>query len=96
LARCLFWLFVSATLVLMFMFARKRFHQVVLLFGISTGLIVVLRLLSLRRSDVSELLSEAYFLLAIAVFYGLVWLGMRYLGGGSRSRSKSSSEKSRR
>lgn len=84
-ARCLFWLFVSALLVFMFFFARKRFRQVVLLFGISTGLMVFLRLLSLRGSDVSELISESYFLFAIAVLYGIVWLGSRYLTDRPRS-----------
>ncbi len=86
-ARCVFWLFVSSMLIFMFVFARRRFHQVVLLLGLSTGLIVFFRLLSLRGSDVSELISEAYFLLAIAVLYGLVWLGMRYIRSGSRSKA---------
>jgi hypothetical protein len=86
-ARCLFWLFVSSVLVFMFVFARRRFHQVVLLLGLSTGLIVFFRLLSLRGSDLGELLSEAYFLLAIAVLYAVVWLGMRYLRGGSRTKA---------
>lgn len=84
-ARCVFWLFVSSMLVFMFFFARKRFHQVVLLFGLSTGLIVFLRLLKLSGNDVTELTYEAYFLLAIAGLYALVWLGTRYLRGGSRS-----------
>lgn len=86
-ARCLFWLVVSALLVFMFVFARKRFRQVVLLFGVSTGLMVFLRLLSLRGNDVSELISESYFLFAIAVLYGIVWLGSRYLGDRPRSSS---------
>ncbi len=84
-ARCVFWLFVSSMLVFMFFFARKRFQQVVLLLGLSTGLIVFFRLLSLRGNDVAELMSEAYFLLAIAVLYAIVWLGTRYLRSGSRS-----------
>lgn len=87
-ARCLFWLFVSALLVFMFFFARKRFHQVVLLFGISTGLMVFLRLLSLHGNDVSELISESYFLFAIAVLYGIVWLGSRYLTDRPGAESK--------
>lgn len=91
-ARCLFWLSVSALLVFMFFFARKRFRQVVLLFGLSTGLIVFFRLLSLRGRDLSELMAEAYFLLAIAVLYLLVWLGARYLD----SRPRSGSHKQRR
>jgi len=92
-ARCMFWLFVSAALVFMFFFARKRFQQVVLLLGLSTGLIVFFRLLSLRGSDVSELISEAYFLFAIGVLYGAVWLGSRYLNAG---KPRSSSGKRRR
>lgn len=78
-ARCLFWLFVSAALVVLFLFRRKRFHQIVLLLGLSTGLTVLFRLLSLRGTDVPELISEGYFLLAIGALYGIVWLGTRYL-----------------
>jgi len=81
----MFWLVICALLVFLFVFARKRFQQVVLLFGLSTGLIVVLRLLSLRGNDVSELTSEAYFLFAIAVLYGIIWLGIRRRRGGARS-----------
>lgn len=87
-ARCVFWLFVSAFLIFLFFFARKRFHQVVLLFGLSTGLIVFFRLLSLRGNDVAELTSEAYFLLAISILYGLFWLGARYLRSESRPNTR--------
>jgi hypothetical protein len=78
-ARCAFWLLVSALLVLLFLFARKRFNQVVLLFGLSTAIIVLFRLLRLRDSDLPELISEAYFLAGIGAVYGLLWLVTRRL-----------------
>ncbi|HLZ10480.1 MAG TPA: hypothetical protein VKT80_17980 [Chloroflexota bacterium] len=84
-ARCVFWLLVGALLVILFIFARKRFRQVVLIGGLSIAAGAVIRLITLRSSDQSELVSEAYFLIAIGVLYGLVWLATRYLGNRPRS-----------
>jgi hypothetical protein len=69
----------------LFVFARKRFQQVVLLGGLSIGAGVVIRLFSLRDIDKSEMVSEAYFLVGIGILYGLVWLGTRYFLDRPRS-----------
>ena len=78
-ARCLFWLLIGALLFFLFVFARKRFQQVVIVGGLSIVTGVVIRLLSLRSADQSELLSEAYFLIGIGLLYVIVWLGTKYL-----------------
>jgi hypothetical protein len=78
-AKCVFWLFVGCLLFMMFVFSRKRFHQVVLVIALSVVSGVIIRLLSLRNGDAAELVSEAYFLIAIGILYGVVWLGTRYL-----------------
>jgi hypothetical protein len=84
-ARCIFWLLVGALLFFLFVFARKRFRQVVLIGGLSLVSGVIIRLFSLRSSDQSELVSEAYFLIGIGILYGLVWLATRYLVNRPRS-----------
>ncbi len=78
-ARCVFWLLVLCLLACLFLFSRKRFHQVILVGALSIVSGVVLRLFSLKTSDQGELVGEAYFLIAIGVVYGVVWLGSRYL-----------------
>ena len=83
----MFWLIVAALLYCLFIFSRKSFQKVMLVGALSIVSGVVLRLFSLRSSDADELVSEAYFLVAIGVLYGLVWLGARYLGEGERSRT---------
>jgi hypothetical protein len=71
----------------LFIVSRKNFHKLMLIGALSIASGVVLRLFSLRSTDATELVSEAYFLVAIGVVYGLVWLGARYLGEGERSRT---------
>jgi len=80
-ARLFLWLFISAILLILFTFARRRFRQVMWIAGLSIASGVILRLFSLGGSDIHELISEGYFIAAIAAFYGIVWLGVRYLGG---------------
>ncbi len=87
-ARCIFWLFVASLLVFLFVFSRRRFRQVMLVGILSIVSGVVLRLVSLRSNDASELVSEAYFLIAIGILYGLVWLGSRYLGDSARASAR--------
>jgi hypothetical protein len=84
-AKCLFWLVIASLLVVLFLFARRRFQQVVLICGISIVSGVVLRLFSLNSTDARELLDEAYFLIGIGIFYGLIWLVTRYLEQHPRS-----------
>jgi len=84
-ARCVFWLLVGALLVFLFVFARKRFQQVVLIGGLSIAAGAVIRLFTLRSTDQTELVSEAYFLIAIGVLYGFGWLATRYLINRPRS-----------
>jgi hypothetical protein len=81
----LFWLLIGALLFFLFVFARKRFQQVVIVGGLSIASGVIIRLLSMRSSDQTELISEAYFLVGIGILYGIVWLGTRYLGDRPRS-----------
>ena len=82
-ARCLFWLLVGCLLIIMFSFSRKRFDQVILIGALSIASGVVLRLLSMHSAEQDELTHEAYFLVAIGILYGLVWLGARYLSPSS-------------
>jgi hypothetical protein len=72
----------------MFTFNRRRFHQVVLIGALSIGSGFVIHLFSLRSADQPELVYEAYFLVAIGILYGLVWLGARYLSSGSPPSSR--------
>lgn len=85
--RCLIWLILGFGLLALFSFKRKRFQQVLLIAALSIGSGVLLRVFSLGSDSAGELLREAYFLIAIGVVYGLVWLGARYLGSGSASKS---------
>jgi len=80
-ARLFLWLFISAILLVLFIFSRHRFRQVMWVAGLSTVAGVILRLFSLGGSDIHELIDEAYFIAAIGVFYGIVWLGVHYLRG---------------
>jgi hypothetical protein len=78
--KCLELLFVPALLFILFVFARHRFRQVMQIGAIFIVSVVVLRLFRLRSGDEPLLANEAYFLIAIAAIYGLVWLVTRYLG----------------
>lgn len=82
--KCFFYLLVVAFLFVLFVFARKRFEQVVLILGLSIVIGFLVRLFSFRPSDQSELIAEAFFLLAIGAVYGLVWLGSRHFRVGAR------------
>jgi uncharacterized MnhB-related membrane protein len=84
-ARFTIYLLFGAILFVLFIFARKRFQQVVLVGGLSILAGVVFRLFSLRDIDKTEMTSEAYFLVGIGVLYGLVWLGTRYFLDRPRS-----------
>lgn len=78
-ARLIFWLFITVALVILFLASRHRFRQVMWVGGLSIVSGVLLRLVSLRGSDIGELVSEGYFLVGIGAIYGIVWLGVRYL-----------------
>ncbi|HUX85698.1 MAG TPA: hypothetical protein VMW65_01745 [Chloroflexota bacterium] len=84
-ARLFLWLFISAILLVLFIFSRRRFRQVMWMAGLSIVSGVILRLFSLGGSDIHELIDESYFIVAIAVFYGVVWLGVRYLGSNEHA-----------
>lgn len=72
-----FYLLFGLLLIVLFVFSRKRFEKVVLVFGLSIVIILVTRLFTLRAADLSVLLPEFLFLLAIGAVYGAVWLGTR-------------------
>jgi hypothetical protein len=86
--KCLELLFVPTLLFVLFVFARNRFRQVMQIGAIFIVSVVVLRLLRLHSGDEPLLANEAYFLIAIAVLYGLVWLITRYLGVGTGSSTR--------
>jgi hypothetical protein len=75
-------------LFVLFVFARNRFRQVMQIGAIFIVSAVVLRLLRLHNGDEPLLANEAYFLIAIAIVYGLVWLVTRYLGVGTGSSTR--------
>jgi len=76
--RVLSWVLISGVLVFLFIFARRRFRQVLLIGAISIVLGDIFRLFSLGSGDAQDLIREAYFVGALAALYGVVWLGMRY------------------
>lgn len=77
-ARFGFWLLLVLLLAFLFIFYRKRFHQVVLIVGISTVIEVLVRLTHLDGADESGLEWEGLFLAGIAILYGIVWLAGKY------------------
>ena len=87
--KCVFWLFASGLLLFLFLFRRQQFHKVVLVGGLSIATIVLVRLFTLPASDRGELVSEAYFLIAIGALYGIVW----YIGRHATSSAKASTRK---
>ena len=86
--KCLELLILPTFLFILFVFARNRFRQVMQIGAIFIVSVVVLRLFRLRSGDEPLLANEAYFLIAIAILYGLVWLVTRYLGLGSGSSTR--------
>jgi hypothetical protein len=72
-----FYLLLGLLLIVLFIFSRRRFEQTVLVIGLSIVIILVTRLFSLQTTDLSVLLPEFLFLLAIGAVYGVVWLGTR-------------------
>ncbi len=82
----LFWyLLIIMFLLTLFFFSRKRFRQVILIGALSVVGGFVIRLFRPREGDSPLILNEIYFLLAIGLLYGLVWLGTRYLDSRSRT-----------
>lgn len=72
------WLLFGGVLIVLFVFARRRFRQVVLLVVLSVVLGDVWRLFTLSGGDRRDLLAEGYVVLGLAALYGVVWLITRH------------------